>query len=233
MKVALLLVAASTVGAVGCANNDISLSIIQMEAISQTTMCVATASAGTIGRDRGLLDVANVTTTGYIAVPLVRNNLLSNSNGVEFNAIQLSGANVKLETAAGAPLSLPTGSSTFFYAAAAGRLDPGGITPMFIEALPAAAAKALAPMIPAGGLFTVIAELRPVGQHQGDQVIGGPVDFPIDLCENCLDVVSTCPLPAGTVAPAPCFVQQDDPSICCNDTTTGQTLCGPAAPVAQ
>jgi hypothetical protein len=235
MKVALLLVTASTLGAGGCANNDISLSILQMQAVSPATMCVAMAmaSAGTVGRDRGTLDVSAVTTTGYIAVPIIRNNLGPNGTSVEFNSIQLTGADVKLKNPEGAPLALSSGPSSFFYAAAAGRLDPAGLAAMFVEALPAPAAKELAPMIPAGGILTIISEIRPVGQHQGDQVVGGAIEFPIDLCSGCLvQDRGACPLPKGTVAVTPCFPQQDDPTVCCDDATSGQTLCGGVAPVA-
>lgn len=234
MKRALLLCAVALVAPVGCANNDVSLSIIQMEAVTTTTNCVANAMAGAgmIGRDRGLLDVSLVTTSGYIAVPVIRNNLVSLNNGVEYNAIQLSGANVKLTQVDGTALTLPSGQSSFFYAAAAGRLDPGGTAAMFVEVLPAPVAKSLAGMIPSGGLYTVMAEVRPVGDRQNDQVIGGNVNFPIDLCQGCLVQTSTCPLPKGTMAMDPCFPQQDDPSICCTDATTNVTSCGPAAPVA-
>ncbi len=103
---------------------------------------------------------------------------------------------------------------------------------MFIEALPASAAKALASNIPAGGVFTVIASMRPVGMRENDQVVGGPVGFPIDLCMGCLDSVVPCPLPVGSMPMDPCFPQQDDPSTCCSDPTTGMVTCGSAAPVA-
>ncbi|MGZ3429115.1 MAG: hypothetical protein ACXVCV_20825 [Polyangia bacterium] len=234
MKVALLLLASAAVGAGGCTTNDISLSIIQMEEVTRANMCVATATAGTgvVGLGRGTLDVSLVTTAGYIGVPVVRNNLVSLMNGVEYNAIQLQGANIKLTDASGNALTLPSGQSSFFYASAAGRLDPAGITPMFVEVLPAAAAKSLAGMIGATGVFTIIAEIRPVGSRGGSQVVGGPISFPIDLCNGCLaPMVTACPLAKGTVVTDPCFPQQDVPSVCCTDTT-GARLCGAAAPVA-
>jgi hypothetical protein len=46
-----------------------------------------------------------------------------------------------------------------------------------------------------------------------------------------LTETTTCPLPKGTVVEDPCFVQQDDPTVCCTDTT-GALLCGGSAPVA-
>ncbi|HEY2747737.1 MAG TPA: hypothetical protein VGL86_24110 [Polyangia bacterium] len=234
MKPALLLIVAAAAGATGCASNDVSLSIIQMEAISRSTSCVAVAAggAGTLGRDRGTLDVSQLGTAGYLAVPVLRNNLMSLSNGAELNAIQTTGANVKLMNVGGSALTLPSGQSSFFYAASAGRLDPGGAAPMFVEALPAAAAKALASNIPSGGVFTVIAELKPVGMRENDQVVGGPIDFPIDLCEGCLEETSTCPLPKGSTPMDPCFPGQDDPTVCCTDSMTGVVSCGSAAPVA-
>ncbi|HEX8952254.1 MAG TPA: hypothetical protein VF945_10445, partial [Polyangia bacterium] len=152
-------------------------------------------------------------------------------SSVEFNSIQLQGVNIKLTTAAGAALTLPSGQSSFFYASAGGRLDPAGTAAMFVEILSADSARALAGMIPANGKFTVMAELRPVGMRSSDQIIGGPIDFPIDLCQGCLTEVSTCPLPKGTMIELPCFVQQDDPTICCTDAT-GARLCGGAAPIA-
>ena len=232
MKAALLLLAAAVVGAAGCTNNDISLSITQMQAITRMGMCMATAGgAALMTRNRGVLDVSKVTTAGYVGVPVVRNNLLASTGTVEFNSIQVQGANIKLSTAAGAPLTLPSGQSSFFYASAGGRLDPGMTAPMFVEIVSADAARALSGMIPANGVFTVMSELRPVGMRSSDQVIGGPLDFPIDLCNGCLTQTSMCPLAKGTMVSDPCFVQQDDATICCTDAT-GATLCGGAAPVA-
>lgn len=231
MKRALLLLAAASFGAAGCANNDISLSIIQMQAITRLNMCIAmVGGVATMTRNRGLLDVARVTTSGYVAVPVVRNNLLASTGTVEFNSIQVTGANIKLTDTAGAPIVLPSGQSEFFYASAGGRLDPAMTAPMFVEVVSADAARALAPNIPANGLFTVMAEMRPVGMHSSDQVIGGPIDFPVDLCNGCLTQTSTCPLPKGTMVMEPCFQQQDDATLCCTDST-GATLCGGAAPI--
>lgn len=232
MKTALLLLAAASAGAAGCTNNDISMSVVQMIAVDRATGCMATAG-GTTGRSRGLLDVAKLTTNGYIAVPEVRNNLTTLVNNVEYNSIQLLGANVKLSTTAGAKVTLPSGQSEFFYASAAGRIDPGGLAAMPVEVLSAPSARSLAGMIPSGGLFTVIADVRPVGMRSSDQIIGGAIQFPVDLCSGCLTETSTCPLPKGTMATDVCpgLQQQDEPEICCTDAA-GALLCGTTAPVA-
>jgi hypothetical protein len=236
MKAALLLVAAAIAGATGCSTNDVSLSILQMQAVTRLNMCVALATGGasTMTRNRGTLDVSLVTSAGYIAVPIVRNNLPSNLNGVEYNSIQLTGANVKLSNVDGTTLTLANGQSSFFYASAGGRLDPGGTAAMFVEVLPAPAAQSLAGMIPttAPGVFSIVAEVKPVGMHASDQVVGGPIDFPIDLCNGCLvDVMSDCPLAKGTIVSIPCFPAQDESTTCCKDTN-GALLCDAAAPIA-
>lgn len=233
MKAALLLLAA-TVGSTGCAENDLVLSITQMAAVTRATNCVASAMVGGVGRDRGLLDVALVTTSGYIAAPVVRNDLLSNLTGTspERNRVTLIGANVTLLQPTGAPATVPSGVQKFFYAAASGQIDPASSASMFVEVLPKAAAVALTPSIPANGLLTVIAQVRPVGTRAGDQIIGGATSFPVDLCNNCLRTTSTCPLPVGTMTTASgCFPQQDDASLCCTDATSGAVLCGTSAPV--
>jgi hypothetical protein len=233
MKGALLLVAAS-LGAVGCQNNDLSLAIVSMQAVTKPSCMAVAGTAAGVGRDRGLLDVSLVTNTGYVGIPVVRNQMMSRiiGTGTELNSIEVLGANVTLKLPSGAAAPLPSAQQKFFYDAAAGRIDPNNSAPMFIEVLPAAAAIALTSKIPAGGLFTVLAEIKPVGMRANDQIIGGPIHFPIDLCQNCLLInAGTCPLPKGTVpAVGGCFPQQDEPATCCSQG--GALLCGSAAPIA-
>ena len=98
MKPALLLLAAAIVGAAGCTNNDISLSIIQMQAITRANMCIAMPGA-TAHRDaqpRHARRLAWSRPRAIIAVPVVRNNLVMSTTGVDYNSIQVIGANVTL-----------------------------------------------------------------------------------------------------------------------------------------
>ena len=237
MKGALLLLLAALGGAAGCADNDLSMSIIQMEAITQQNGCVAMAASGTttLGRDRGVLDVSLVAQSGYIAAPVVRNNLRATTSNVdvEHNGIQLEGANVTLEVPASAAGALSPQQQKFFYASAGGRIDPLMSAVMFVEIVPASVAKALATAIPAGGLLTVTAHVRPVGTRSGDRLVGAAFDYPVDLCLDCLyQSQGSCPLPTGTkVVDIGCFPQQDDVPTCCTDTS-GALLCGTAAPIA-
>lgn len=236
MKGALLLLAGLLAGAAGCADNDLSMSILEMEAITHDNNCVVmSATSATLARPRGLLDVALVTQSGYIAAPLVRNNLQPQMSmlDVEHNSIQLEGANVTLEPPASAAGALSAEQQKFFYASAGGRIDPLMSAPMLVEVLPAASAKALAGSIPAGGLLTVTAHVSAVGTRSGDRIVAAPFDFPIDLCVNCLRVsAGPCPLPKGTtVVDEGCVPQQDDVPTCCTDSS-GAVLCGAAAPIA-
>lgn len=237
MKGALLLLAATLAGAVGCADNSLSISILQMEAVTQESGCVAMPSTGgaTIGRSRGVLDVALVAQSGYIAAPIVRNNLQAQMvmNDIEHNSVDLEGFNVELEPLTSAAGALPADQQRFFYAAAGGHVDPLGTAAVFAEILPAAAAMSLASAIPAGGLLTVTAHVSPVGKRAGERLVGAPFDFPIDLCVNCLrQNLGTCPLPAGTmVQDVGCFPQQDDVFDCCVDAS-GAALCGASAPIS-
>jgi hypothetical protein len=223
----------SLVGTIGCADNDQSLSILQMQAVMlPSCVAMATTGAGTPGLSRGILDVALVTTEGYIGVPVVRNNLMSHTNGsgsVELDSIQVTGANVTLQLPPSAGSDIAVADRSYFIPAGPGRIDPGGSTPMFIEVLPAKLAKQLQPSIPSGGLLTIIAEIKPVGILGGEQLIGGPIFYPIDLCSNCLVTVvtgGTCPFPVGTMIPqGGCFPQQDNATECCRDKSNN-LLCG-------
>lgn len=235
MKAALLLFTVAVGAGAGCANNNSTMSILQMEALSTSNMCVATASVGMAGLSRGTLDVSLVTTQGYIAVPLIRNNLLSSAStggsSFEFNAITITGANVALEKADGSALTLPTGQQSFFYPASGIRLDPQATGAIFVEVLRNDVAKALASLIPANGVFTLIASVRPVGMKGSSEVVGEAMPFPIDLCQGCLvGIVPPCPLPKGTLLTNTCFPQQDFKQTCCNQN--GTVLCGTLAPVA-
>jgi hypothetical protein len=101
---------------------------------------------------------------------------------------------------------------------------------MFIEVIPPTVARTLTPSIPAGGLLTIVAEMRPVGMGAGDdQIVGGPIQFPIDLCNGCLKSPAACLLPKGTSPVVdPCFVQQDEQGTCCTNAS-GAYICGMAA----
>jgi len=232
MKSALLLLA---VAAGGCAENDLSLSIIQMEALKAPD-CTAMNTVGT-SIDRGILDVSQAILQGYVAVPLVRNNQqtrITAAGGVEYNSIQLTGARVTLQLPPPLQGVLTADETDFKWPSAAGRVDPQQAAPMFVEVIPAQIAAKLAGKVPQNSLITVITVIRPLGTATSDNVTGGPVPFPVDLCSGCLQLkLGPCPLPAGTKpAGTGCFPQQDTQAGCCIDPATNEPLCGANAPIA-
>jgi hypothetical protein len=213
MKAARLLVAAAVAGAAGCVNNDRSISILQVQALTSSSGCVIMGTVST-GLSHGLLDASFG--NGYFAGVVVRNNLQTSrqANGVEYNSVEIIGANVTLENPDGSQLA-----PTFFYASSPGTIDPGVSVGMLVQAIPAAMAGSLVGK-------TVVSDIKPVGKRSGDQIIGGPVDFPVDVCNGCLHSTAACLLPKGTaVNPTPCFVGQDSAGTCCNDPVNGY-VCG-------
>jgi hypothetical protein len=236
MRSALLLLALFASGSVvvGCVNNDASLSIEQMEAVTEATSCVATATIG-VEISRGLFDVAASNhIQGYIGFPLVRNNEVSrmpSADSPELDSIQLLGANVSLTFASDTDAAkVPIADRKFFWASAGGRLDPAALAPMPIEVVPNDVVAALA--VPMGGFVSITAKIQPVGMQTSDRVVGGPIYFPVDLCNGCLtNVISTCPLPAGTTVVDTCYPGQDQVATCCQASST-QLLCGAQAPIA-
>jgi hypothetical protein len=235
MKYALLLLALSA----GCSDNDLSLSIVQMEALEAPT-CIANPGIGT-GLSRGVYDVkvgANFA-RGYIGVPLIRNNqgARNPSGQLEYNSVQITGINVDLQFPDSIAAKIPANDERylhFYYPAAAGRIDPANLAPTFVEILPRQlmsdlAQAGLVPTAIGGAIVTVVAKLRPVGMQQSDQVVGGPLWFPVDICFGCLTFpAGACPLPAGTTVSADgCNPQQDTVQTCCGDPNA--PTCGSTA----
>jgi hypothetical protein len=231
---------AAFVACAGCAENDVSVSIVEIEALLKQNMCVATSvMVGTQlpAISRGTLDIdldrqLNIN-YGYIAYPVVRNNLTNHPvgpapNQVEINGMDVTGANVTISLPAGvpAPAGVPL---SYFYPSAAGHLDPQQTAPMFLEVVPQALAVGLAGQIPTGGRLTLLARIRPVVIKQNNQIVGGPVDFPVDLCNGCLETFftpPTCPYPTGaTINTGGCIPQQDQSISCCK-LSSGALHCG-------
>lgn len=233
MRSALLLLALFASGSVGCVNNDASLSILQMQDVSEATSCTATSAVG-VGLSRGIFDVHfSNGFQGYLGFPIVRNNETSrmpSSDSPQLNSIQLLGANVSLSfTDATAESKVPVADRKFFWASAGGRLDPSDTGPLPIEVVPIDVITAL--KLGTNDLVTVTAKIEPVGMQTSDRLVGGPIYFPVDICNGCLGQdLGACPLPAGTVATATCFPAQDVSATCCESST--ELLCGTSAPVA-
>ncbi len=232
-----LLAALALFGA-GCpVENQNSLVVLQDQVVDRTTtMCAVPTTATITSRSQGTLDVALAEQGlgGYDVVPLLRNDLLPRAdpqNGVpETDTIQLTGADVQLS----APVHLSANS--FFVQSFGGTIDPGATGSMVITVIPETVAKAdLAPVLHAGDTpIRVIAHFRVHGSRSGGDITSGWVDFPIDVCRNCLTgPIAACPNPPPSKASinlGGCFPAQDDPISCC--TNNGATLCGANFPTS-
>jgi hypothetical protein len=236
MKHAILLVAVAALGA--CDTNDpLALSITRFELVTPLQQCVASPSI-TTDIARGLLDVGLVSTfnQGYVAVPVIQNNLPSSTQGaatgIEMNAVQVSGFDVQLEPQP--PLTLPANKASYYVPAAGGRVPPGGTQQIAVgvEIVPASIATVLATNMPMSGTSAplLLVRMRAVGSRSESTIVGDWVVYPIDLCTNCLNVDhGPCPLPATPAPRGGCFPQQDQVSDCCTPVN-GPKLCGAAAP---
>jgi hypothetical protein len=239
MKYAYLVLCASLAG--GCVGNEISFTIDRFVHMDSTTMCAATPTA-MVGLSSGLLDVgvvANSSSEGYVAAPVVGNHLIemANATSAELNAIFVTGFDVQLKpdpTVAGA---VPPAQLNFFIQAAGGRITPGAEVAVPIEVIPRQVAVELGGSVPAGTTNRpfVTVHIRPVGSRAGSGMSGAWTDLPIQLCSFCLMQPSTpCPaggFPTAAVQLGGCFPQQDDATTCC--TQNGVVLCGAAVPMSK
>jgi hypothetical protein len=240
MKYVLLLLALSA-GA-GCADDDIGLVVKHFAAV-ESPDCFADP-AGNLLQSRGLLDVGVLDLRGirgYTIAPVVGNNLLlptAQGTTPETNTVTLTGFDVQLipppgdAEMAAAMAQVPP---EFFIPSAGGRIPPGGVSmvAVFLEVVPFQVARALAQGLQTTGLRQagpLIARMRPVGQRAGAKINGGYIDFPIDICEFCLNPVVACPPDGFAVEDIrlTCFPGQDLTATCCN--SNGVFVCGDEVP---
>jgi hypothetical protein len=230
----------------GCADNNESVDIDRFLFVSQTTGCVADPS-NTANRGRGLLDVGIVTlgasqgVQGYIAAPVVRNNmpLRAAMGEIDQDAVIVTSFDVELRPDPTIAAVLPLSQTAFNVPVAGGRIEAGGTSTnaMFVELIPASVARQMATVVKPGNatnLPLVVAHTRAVvTKVDGSTMNSGWTDFPIDICNFCLTPTpQPCPqvpFAMASVEQSGCIVEQDDPVTCC--TETGNVLlCGSAVP---
>jgi hypothetical protein len=243
MRIALLLVAATCAGA--CADNDESLVIQRFVPADPSMQCSAQTNS-MFNQTQGVLDAGLVVkggTRGYVANAVIANNLptriLGTSGGIETNAIQVIGLDVELIPTSQIAGALPASQRNFRITAAGGIAMPGmGAVVVPAEIIPAQVAALVAPAITPSLLRPKItARLRPVGTHAGSELVGAPVDFPVEICNFCLTggmPPQPCPstgIPMSQILLGnACFPAQDASVTCCT-TSTGALLCGSQVPV--
>ena len=248
MKYAVLLSAVLFGGlAAGCTDDTLSLTVSRFVPFTQPTMagggCTADPS-NTAGQSSGLLDVAVAAQngTGYLAAPVVTNNLGMITAGsvtpgqpsdVQRNQIIVEGFVVQLipdssDNTVASALSI----RQYEVPTAAALTNPGDKVAVPVTLLRPDIAQALNAALPDGPHSQVLTlNVSAFGDHAGLRIVGGASTFPLNLCKNCLIAnFGACPLPAGTpqVSNA-CNLAQDIPANCC--TQGGTLLCGLDAPV--
>jgi hypothetical protein len=218
-----LLVALSTAA---CVDNNTTLFIQQVQAISATNSCEATADPTAAFWSSGTMDLA--LTAEYNAMLLVGNQLVSRGNAdtmrPESARVQLYSADVSVFDAGG-------GTVGEFSLPVAGFVDVGtGDTPGYglvhVPLIDAGTSAAIAPG------QTVVARVKIYGSTLGGiDVETGYYDFPIVVCQGC--IACTCPSSADSEYVVACQAGQNEGIDCRNDTcySAANNWCSCTAPV--
>lgn len=234
------LLAALAAGAVGCADNQNTLVVVQNQAVDRaSTMCVVPGDDNASARSRGVLDLALVDLNvgdGYHGYPLVRNDLLPRAdpgNGVQqTDTITLTGVDIQLNS------PFPISPSAYFDPSFAGTINPGDTGAVIAKFIRPDLAKAfLSPAVTGTELQppTVVVHFRVRGKRSDGDVTSAWVDFPVDVCRGCLTggAPQACPNPppsASDVLLGGCNPSQDEAISCC--TQNGAVLCGSFFPTS-
>jgi hypothetical protein len=226
----------------GCVD-DQSLQIVRFIEPDPLMNCEALPTS-MFNRTSGLLDVGIVAAggfRGYVAAPLVQNNLPSKTvpNQIDNNTITVTGTSIDLTVSPSLSAALPSSQRSFSTQAAAGTLTPAGQATFFVELVPRQVALLLAPSVPTGvpntQLPVVTAHVKPVGDRAGTTIVGPEVQFPVEICKFCLTAQpAPCPaggIPVNQVQKGGCLPEQDQAVTCCTNSS-GALLCGSEVPTA-
>jgi hypothetical protein len=162
----------------GCAENDSMLFVVGVMAVEAN--CTVRPDATALLQAHGVLD--REFTTGYTGALLVGNQITQRGSReqlrTETSRVALRGAEVILQTPAGAQLAEFSTVGTGFVDPAAGA-DPSYAV-MFVDMIP----PSVSPSLPDG---RVVARVRVFGDTLGgEEVTSSELAFPIDVCTGCL-----------------------------------------------
>lgn len=174
------LLAAAGLSTVGCAENESSLFVIGVYALSRT-QCIADPSSTAVLLPAGTLD--RTLANGYNAALLVGSHLTERGSRenlrTETSRLSIEGAHITLFATNGTEIALPDVAATGLVHPAAGT-DPGLAT-VFAQLIRPADLSQLGPPGQA------IVRIRIFGTTLGGQEIeSGDYDFPIQVCDGCL-----------------------------------------------
>jgi hypothetical protein len=216
----------------GCtAYNDVSLVIVDTEAVTPMSNCVVPAMA-TVAQSQGILDVGVLQLgigTGYVIAPIVLNNLLERANATtpERDGITVIGYDVVLK----AQNVTGLGNTSFTTLISGPFLLPQTTAGTSFTAIDANTAKSLG--LAAGASTDVIVQFRAKGRRADGEIDSGWSNFPVHVCNGCLTgpVSNPCPaLQASQVSLGGCNLAQDLPVTCCFPAGSTAPACGSAVP---
>jgi hypothetical protein len=254
MKTALVLGTLSLAIGAGCAGNDQTLVIDRFIHLSEMQMCVGDATSG-FSLSKGVFDVAVYNglgtssdpntagapiSPGYFAAPVVRNGLIERATGAteERDNIELVRFDVELRAETG-PTPGQLSPSRFSVTVGQQVIPPAqGKAVSIVEIIPGAQAVQLND---AGFNGTLLAHMRAVGTRAEGEITSEYVDFPVQICQNCLGSTNVkCPatgFPMTSIDLGGCYPWADDGITCCcykfdgnGACTPGNLACGKAVP---
>jgi hypothetical protein len=217
-----------------------------------TSGCGIPAAVTNQYRGSGDLDVRLVfdgAADGYLAYPVMQNNLTPSEEGADLNRIAVTSYDVDVSLGDGAsdgminffqtldpdPANSPSPLLHYNTPYSASVSSGGGNTSAIVDAVRADLARAIRS---SGALGTaayayLTATIRFRGTTDGGRdVVSDPFNYPIRVCDGCLiSSLSVCPSTSATINPGnPCNVAQDQSVDCCS---SGTTLTCPARTAAQ
>ena len=219
-----LILAVGGLVATGCVEDRTSLTIQKM--LVPNSDCVAVGGSDTYvtmgALDIALIDDGNYAPPQYYLFPEVANHLLSTEEdeGIELNLIEIIEARVTLDFGTlGSALDADT--TRFAYPAFV-TMAPGDVDAVQVLGIPAPTARVLASLLPnVGDSVIVRIRLKFLYQHGEYERETHEVEFPVQVCRNCL-VPPMAPLcssgdGSGTTIRQGngCNIVQDTPVDCC------------------
>ncbi|MEZ4364948.1 MAG: hypothetical protein R2939_01510 [Kofleriaceae bacterium] len=213
--------------AVGCADNDQTLVVLQAQAEDAST-CVPAPSEGAAGITFGVVDVR---ADGYVMTPLLKNYADSTGSLEAQRRVLVEGARVSISFAddelftAAELTQLDEAGLLSFETRQTAPVDPdGGLLTLGVRVIPEELLRAIGTKLLPGDDTVVLTNTTFFGQMGGGDITSTTFPFPVTACADCLiNDLGACPLPAGTT-PAPgsaCVAGQNVPVDCCSDGAGG------------
>lgn len=228
---------ATALAGTSCVDNPQSVYIAGFLNILKDNGCKATVD-GTEFRLLGLADpgIIKYSSVGYLAAPLVRNNLIntSTSTAIQRNTIFPTAIEVEIVASPGKKLPPIVGlGSKFSTQLPFPAVDPGGKDVATLELIPKGIILAAANNLGAAEWDdTLVARTRIVYTHNNETKFTPTMDFPVRVVAGALGSPDQ-PCPVGgfqsNQVQTACFPGQDDPITCC--TQGAQVICGAGVPV--